>query len=322
MSTLEDFDRILAELAPSSLNPAASAAPASAPAPAASAPKAAAAPPPGPGANKTVAPPRPSVVYDAAPAVATPPRQASNPGLTPSNADKIAELESMLLDLGPSPKASPVVSRSGPSANVSSPGTPKASNNTAPPAGGAAKNPLSPPSGPRRNASISVSKPAPTVTSGDVVVCGRCEKQITGTYISALDKNWHPEHFTCHSCNKSLNGNFFDTDKGILCTDCASEQIKCAECGKPITGTHLIYGDGRPVHNECVPKSKCGRCSNFLSLGDAHVEALDQLWHPECFACTRCMTPLGATFVQFEGTPYCQACIQILSKERNIVFKT
>jgi len=297
-----------------------------APAPKVSVAPKASAPAPGASALKR-APPQPSVGYSAPPAAAAPSSTSAAAGGA-SNASKIAELESMLADLGPSPthKASAPRQPAAPSlhyqapAHVPTPSAPAQKPSINPPPVDNSPSPL-PRSGSGRTASLSVSKPAPS-TNNDIVICGKCAAQITGTYISALDKNWHPDHFVCSSCSKSLDGNFFDTEKGILCTDCASEQLRCSECHKPITGTHLVYSDGRPVHNECVPKSSCGRCNNPLSLGDAHVEALDKLWHPECFACTRCMNQLGATFVQYEGTPYCQACIQILSKERNIVFKT
>ena len=340
-------------------------------------------------ARTTVQPPRPSVAVAPSPAtLAAAPTSTTAPS---SNAAKIAELESLLADLGPVHPSGSAASRASPATANGAPSSFSASSTTTTSSAGAsaprATSPVNSsynsssshsttssagpsstagaqvPRGPTSNgapsstttntssfsstthnnnnnnnaspraqapggndgrstrtASVSVSKTA-APASGDVV-CGKCHEKISGTYIAALDKNWHPDHFTCSSCSKSLDGNFFETDKGILCTDCASEQIRCTECRLPITGTHLIYSDGRPVHNECVPKSSCGRCHNLLSLGDAHVEALDKLWHPECFACTRCMTPLGSTFVQYEGTPYCQPCIQILSKERNIVFKS
>ncbi|EGD76775.1 hypothetical protein PTSG_08126 [Salpingoeca rosetta] len=36
------------------------------------------------------------------------------------------------------------------------------------------------------------------------VVCARCMRPIIGSFVSALGEKWHPEHFQCSLCNKSL----------------------------------------------------------------------------------------------------------------------
>ncbi len=39
--------------------------------------------------------------------------------------------------------------------------------------------------------------------------------------INAMDLHWHPEHFTCDSCNKQLAGNsFVKRNDRPWCRDC------------------------------------------------------------------------------------------------------
>ena len=37
-------------------------------------------------------------------------------------------------------------------------------------------------------------------------VCPGCKKKITGQSITALKKDWHPEHFVCSRCTNTLVG--------------------------------------------------------------------------------------------------------------------
>jgi len=103
-------------------------------------------------------------------------------------------------------------------------------------------------------------------------ICSKCQQPIVGVYITALDKIWHQvrinylllssllilslrqDHFNCAYCQKNLEGTFFETDSGIICEGCALSVFKCSECSRPITGPHLVFEDGRTVHQDCVPK--------------------------------------------------------------------
>jgi hypothetical protein len=39
--------------------------------------------------------------------------------------------------------------------------------------------------------------------------CAKCGKPIKGLALTAIEKNWHPDHFTCHICNELLKEKFF-----------------------------------------------------------------------------------------------------------------
>jgi hypothetical protein len=99
-----------------------------------------------------------------------------------------------------------------------------------------------------------VSTPAPKAVAPatEANKCGRCQKALEETYIQALDKYWHPQCFTCSKCTSPLEGNFYEHETGIICQNCASSMFKCSECGQSISGSHLVFDDGRIVHPTCV----------------------------------------------------------------------
>ena len=96
-------------------------------------------------------------------------------------------------------------------------------------------------------------------------VCAECEKPIlSGESVQAFGKTFHPEHFTCTTCNMELGRkNFFERD------------------GKPYC--ELDY------HTLFSPR--CAACDGPIL--DKCVSALDQAWHPEHFVCEECERPFG-----------------------------
>ena len=59
----------------------------------------------------------------------------------------------------------------------------------------------------------------------------------------AMDKPWHPEHFLCRECNKSLRGiEFIEHDGYPYCVEDYYGLFgnKCAGCGEPIK--EVCYG--------------------------------------------------------------------------------
>ncbi|XP_077504862.1 Z band alternatively spliced PDZ-motif protein 52 isoform X4 [Amblyomma americanum] len=115
---------------------------------------------------------------------------------------------------------------------------------------------------------------------GKIPICSSCGSPIRGPFVTALGRNWCPEHFLCSngSCRKSLQDIGFVEEQGKLycehCYECYMAPI-CRKCG------HRIKGD----------------CLN----------ALEQTWHPECFVCTYCKTAFGnSSFYLEDGMPYCE----------------
>jgi len=111
-------------------------------------------------------------------------------------------------------------------------------------------------------------------------VCFSCKEAIVGKIVTALDKDWHPDHFAC------------------------------AHCKKPISGGSFHTKDGKPYCVEDYARlymAKCYACKE--PIHDKVVKAQDKTWHEEHWCCTGCRKPLGAaSFMEKEGKPYCLPC--------------
>ncbi|CAN7993728.1 unnamed protein product [Ixodes hexagonus] len=115
---------------------------------------------------------------------------------------------------------------------------------------------------------------------GKIPICSSCGSPIRGPFVTAMGKNWCPDHFLCAnaSCRRSLQDTGFVEEQGKLyCEHCYESYMApvCRKCG------HRIKGD----------------CLN----------ALEQTWHPECFVCSYCKTAFGnSSFYLEDGMPYCE----------------
>eukprot|EP00667_Euglena_gracilis_P008173 EG_transcript_8270 len=103
--------------------------------------------------------------------------------------------------------------------------------------------------------------PPPEGSPAEGQVCAGCRQGIeSGMTTMALGKVWHSECFLCAKCSRPIREDKFKTDRGtpfhINCK-LAESSIFCRGCHKEIHG------------------------------GDI-VNAMDEVWHPECFKCRRC----------------------------------
>ncbi|XP_042148162.1 PDZ and LIM domain protein Zasp isoform X4 [Ixodes scapularis] len=115
---------------------------------------------------------------------------------------------------------------------------------------------------------------------GKIPICSNCGSPIRGPFVTAMGKNWCPDHFLCAnaSCRRSLQDiGFVEEQSKLYCEHCYESYMApvCRKCG------HRIKGD----------------CLN----------ALEQTWHPECFVCSYCKTAFGnSSFYLEDGMPYCE----------------
>ncbi len=104
----------------------------------------------------------------------------------------------------------------------------------------------------------------------DTPVCGYCGKEITGRYIQAGGKFFHPDHFRCALCQKNIgSGKFFNHDGKIICENCYYQNyaLRCRQCGRPITGEY-IEQDGFFYHKDCYEEHialKCALCGKIIT---------------------------------------------------------
>ncbi|EGC37101.1 hypothetical protein DICPUDRAFT_54237 [Dictyostelium purpureum] len=117
-------------------------------------------------------------------------------------------------------------------------------------------------------------------------ICGSCAKPIVGRSITALGKVWHPEHFTCTTCQVPFAGSAF-REHG----------------GKPYCESHYHQFFGRI----------CFKCSK--PVVDKGVEVFGKIYHRDHFTCTGCECLLGKEIMEWDGKPLCFKCYDALPKE-------
>ena len=79
--------------------------------------------------------------------------------------------------------------------------------------------------------------------------CARCGDFAFGEVISALNRDWHPECFTCEAEGCGINvkdGNFVWHGNRLLCTKCYSEERSKKE-GKPICQQCFLVIEAKPL---------------------------------------------------------------------------
>ncbi|KAI8819404.1 uncharacterized protein EV422DRAFT_568834 [Fimicolochytrium jonesii] len=175
--------------------------------------------------------------------------------------------------------------------------------------------------------------------------CGRCGEIIRGKCITAMDMKWHPDHFTCVTCGKSLAGSTFVKKKSKpYCKPCV-ERLKvkekavelCDRCKKPVNealNESLIVINNKKFHAHHFNcslcklvlgqdakmyegKLYCAICLDKMTLRICQacrrpivgrsVTALSKYFHPEHFVCAKCEKPFNASqYWDYKGKPYCE----------------
>lgn len=182
----------------------------------------------------------------------------------------------------------------------------------------------------------------PSVAPGArIPLCGSCNSQIRGPFITALGKIWCPEHFVCANgqCRRPLQDvGFVEESSGLYCEFCFEQFLapSCNKCSKKIKGD-CLNAIGKHFHPECFCCAYCGKlfgnspffledalpycendwnelfttkcfsCGFPIEAGDRWVEALANNYHSQCFNCTMCKKNLeGQSFFAKGGRPFCK----------------
>lgn len=81
-----------------------------------------------------------------------------------------------------------------------------------------------------------------TVAKG---MCAACKKPILAKVLDALGRQWHPEHFTCASCEAELaNVTYYESNGRPYCEKDYHELFapRCAYCNGPILDVSAACG--------------------------------------------------------------------------------
>jgi hypothetical protein len=152
--------------------------------------------------------------------------------------------------------------------------------------------------------------------------CARCSKPIAGSYVTALDRTWHPEHFVCAQCGRPFQGqSFYERDGKAYCKRDYDELfgMRCAAGGELIGQRRYFEVNGK-VYCEDHYWEKFGkRCAigGEILKGmyqvngwgetycDAHRRGLD-----ECYGCSRpiCDRLTGGGVRYGDGRAMCARC--------------
>jgi len=121
-------------------------------------------------------------------------------------------------------------------------------------------------------------------------ICEKCKQPIWGNYINALGANWHPEHFLCAACHKSiLDASFNIHDGKPYHAECFRQRIapRCAYCGKPLMREYLVDQWGTTYckeHQGTYPT--CAYCGRLVppQQQESGVKSKEDIRCPICRA--------------------------------------
>lgn len=116
--------------------------------------------------------------------------------------------------------------------------------------------------------------------------CVHCDGAIMEDIIETLGQAWHPEHFMCAS-----SGQLLPTDEN---------------------GSYQFYErDLKPYSRDEYARLFCEDCTRCgLKVIDEKIVYNDLHFHPHCFTCEQCKTPLNdrSRFAGPTGLPFCDMC--------------
>jgi hypothetical protein len=114
----------------------------------------------------------------------------------------------------------------------------------------------------------------PFAGAADPPSCAGCGRAITGDYVEAMGRSWHPECFVCSACGQPIGAReYFENEGKPYCSSCYADLFcpRCAICGQPLTQAYLksFWGDVYcKRHADELPAcSSCGRLISAALTG-------------------------------------------------------
>ncbi|XP_078738727.1 LIM and senescent cell antigen-like-containing domain protein 1 [Lampetra fluviatilis] len=122
----------------------------------------------------------------------------------------------------------------------------------------------------------------PPGSAAAAAACGLCSLPLdpASPLVASMGRLFHPRCFVCAQCFQTFpDGLFYEFEGRRYCEH--DFQMLFAPC--------------------------CGECGEFIA--GRVIRAAGSAWHPACFSCRRCRSPLAdAGFVRADGSNLCHAC--------------
>eukprot|EP01002_Notosolenus_urceolatus_P003549 NODE_1938_length_1245_cov_108.592809_g1607_i0.p2 GENE.NODE_1938_length_1245_cov_108.592809_g1607_i0~~NODE_1938_length_1245_cov_108.592809_g1607_i0.p2 ORF type:complete len:276 (+),score=61.11 NODE_1938_length_1245_cov_108.592809_g1607_i0:240-1067(+) len=177
--------------------------------------------------------------------------------------------------------------------------------------------------------------------------CLSCKKEIAENTqaIFALGNNFHPECFTCCSCDARIESAYVDLGGRPFHKDCAMKMQeaegppRCAGCNEQLAedepclraGTRHFHQaclvcsvcdkaindafcnmDGKPTHRAClaqIGQSTCNVCKDKITDGEAIISR-GLFFHSKCFGCAQCGKEIRDSCKELQGQVYHAECAE------------
>ena len=101
------------------------------------------------------------------------------------------------------------------------------------------------------------------------LLCASCNAPLRGSYITALGRKYHMNHFTCSACDTIFGpqDSYYEHDDKVYCHYHYSVRFagRCAGCRFPIL-------------------------KQFVELNKTNDAGKDEHWHPECYMINKVVT--------------------------------
>ena len=143
--------------------------------------------------------------------------------------------------------------------------------------------------------------------------CEVCEKPLEQYFVKD-NKAFCLEDFLtqfgddCHKCNSKISGAMHAVD-GVAAADGLkwhTECFTCSVCDKPLE-TEVFFHEGMLYCREDLYKTFASHCNGCgQPIEGPCVNAMDNVWHPQCFVCDVCGTLLEGSFMMKDNVPFCR----------------
>ncbi|XP_076328519.1 uncharacterized protein LOC143234783 isoform X2 [Tachypleus tridentatus] len=131
-------------------------------------------------------------------------------------------------------------------------------------------------------------------------MCYKCGEKVLGegSGCTAMGQVYHIKCFTCHVCDKELQGkSFYAMDGKPYCEeDCLNSLEKCCVCGNPVLD-RILRATGKPYHPACFKCVVCGKCLDgipFTVDATSQIHCIDDFhkkFAPRCCVCKQPIMP-------------------------------